>query len=152
VIGDLCHVLQRRRVLELTHSLSHRSQPTPMSADLPALLLASLQPHSRQQAESSLNALSQQPGFAVALLRLVLSTAGVDRPVRLAGVVYLKNLVMMRWEEVCLVPQLSRETVLIYDHLAIWYRIGYKPPPRNRQSDSPRRARTGLDSPLQLSG
>ncbi|KIM79693.1 hypothetical protein PILCRDRAFT_791278, partial [Piloderma croceum F 1598] len=83
-----------------------------MSADLPALLQASLHPHSRQQAESSLNALSLQPGFAVALLRLVLSSAGVDRPVRLAGVVYLKNLVMMRWEEdINPLPEIDKATL-----------------------------------------
>lgn len=72
-----------------------------MSTDLPTLLLASLQPTSRKQAESSLNALSLQPGFIIALLRLVLESTQ-DRAVRLAGGVYLKNLVKLRWEEVSL--------------------------------------------------
>jgi hypothetical protein len=72
-----------------------------MSTDLPTLLLASLQPASRKQAESSLNALSLQPGFITALLRLVLESTQ-DRAVRLAGGVYLKNLVKLRWEEVSL--------------------------------------------------
>jgi len=73
-----------------------------MSADLPTLLLASLNPSTRQQAEAQLTQLSLQPGFVLALLRLVLAGAelGLDRPVRLAGCVYLKNLVKLRWEEV----------------------------------------------------
>jgi exportin-2 (importin alpha re-exporter) len=70
-----------------------------MSTDLPTLLLASLHPTTRKQAESNLNELSLQPGFITALLRLVLE-ASQDRAVRLAGGVYLKNLVKLRWEEV----------------------------------------------------
>src|SRR5712664_3737290 len=74
---------------------------------LPQLLLASLNPQSRQHAESSLNELSLQPGFVAALLRFVLGfDSGVDaeRAVRLAGAVYLKNLIKLRWEEVCSFP------------------------------------------------
>ena len=71
---------------------------TPM-ADLPALLLASLQPDSRKQAEQSLQALSLQPGFLPHLLTLVLQSSQ-DRAVRLAGSVYLKNLVKSRWDDV----------------------------------------------------
>ena len=61
-------------------------------AELPSLLLASLRPDSRKQAEQSLHALSLQPGFLTHLLSLVLQSAQ-DRAVRLAGSVYLKNLV-----------------------------------------------------------
>ncbi|GLB42771.1 putative importin alpha re-exporter [Lyophyllum shimeji] len=67
-------------------------------ADLPALLLASLNPSTRKQAEQSLNAVSVQPGFLSHLLRLVLESTQ-DRAVRLAGGVYLKNITKLRWEE-----------------------------------------------------
>ncbi|KAG6868898.1 hypothetical protein C0993_008196 [Termitomyces sp. T159_Od127] len=67
-------------------------------ADLPALLLASLQPTTRKQAETNLNAVSVQPGFLSHLLRLVLEPSQ-DRAVRLAGGVYLKNISKHRWEE-----------------------------------------------------
>jgi exportin-2 (importin alpha re-exporter) len=75
---------------------------TTMRPDLPTLLLASLHPNTRKQAESTLNELSQQPAFITALLRLVLdATTPGGVPVRLAGGVFLKNLVKLRWEEVC---------------------------------------------------
>ncbi|KAF5378153.1 hypothetical protein D9615_007619 [Tricholomella constricta] len=67
-------------------------------ADLPALLLASLNPDTRKQAEQSLNAVSVQQGFLSHLLRLVLQPSQ-DRAVRLAGGVYLKNVTKLRWEE-----------------------------------------------------
>jgi hypothetical protein len=70
---------------------------------LPQLLLASLNPQSRQHAGSSLNELSLQPGFVAALLRFVLGfDSGVDaeRAVPLAGAVYLQNLIKLPWEEV----------------------------------------------------
>ncbi|KAF8063522.1 CAS/CSE protein [Lyophyllum atratum] len=67
-------------------------------ADLPALLLASLNPDTRKQAEQSLNAVSVQQGFLSHLLRLVLEPSQ-DRAVRLAGGVYLKNITKLRWEE-----------------------------------------------------
>ncbi|KAL4253719.1 XPO2/CSE1 family protein [Abortiporus biennis] len=67
-------------------------------SDLPALLLASLSPSSRKQAEQNLQALSQQPGFLATLLRLVLDQSQ-DRSVRLAGSVYFKNLVKSRWDD-----------------------------------------------------
>ena len=72
--------------------------PTAM-AELPSLLLASLRPDSRKQAEQSLQSLSLQPGFLTHLLSLVLQSAQ-DRAVRLAGSVYLKNLVKSRWDDV----------------------------------------------------
>ncbi len=68
-------------------------------ADLSSLLLASLNPESRKQAEQNLSAFSTQPGFLTHLLRLVLEPS-VDRPVRLAGSIYLKNITKLRWEEV----------------------------------------------------
>ncbi|KAG7096402.1 hypothetical protein E1B28_003845 [Marasmius oreades] len=67
-------------------------------ADLPNLLLASLNPTTRKQAEQNLNALSEQPGFLPHLLQLVLDQSA-DRAVRLSASVYLKNLVKLRWEE-----------------------------------------------------
>ncbi|KAI0077557.1 Cse1-domain-containing protein [Panus rudis PR-1116 ss-1] len=67
-------------------------------ADIPSLLLASLAPATRKQAEQNLQALSLQPAFATHLLRLVLDTSS-DRSVRLAGSVYLKNLVKSRWDD-----------------------------------------------------
>ncbi|PIL29858.1 hypothetical protein GSI_08065 [Ganoderma sinense ZZ0214-1] len=67
-------------------------------AELPSLLLASLRPDSRKQAEQSLHSLSLQPGFLTHLLSLVLQSAQ-DRAVRLAGSVYLKNLIKSRWED-----------------------------------------------------
>ncbi|KIP01732.1 hypothetical protein PHLGIDRAFT_336871 [Phlebiopsis gigantea 11061_1 CR5-6] len=67
-------------------------------SDLPALLLASLSPHTRKQAEQSLTALSSQPGFLPHLLRLVLEPSQ-DRSVRLAASVFFKNVVKNRWED-----------------------------------------------------
>ncbi|TFK31640.1 importin alpha re-exporter [Crucibulum laeve] len=67
-------------------------------ADLPTLLLASLNPDTRKQAEQNLNAVSTQPGFLSHLLRLVLDPAQ-DRAVRLSGSVYLKNITKLRWDE-----------------------------------------------------
>ncbi|KAJ7918955.1 CAS/CSE protein [Mycena leptocephala] len=67
-------------------------------SDLPSLLLASLNPTTRKLAEQNLNALSLQPGFLSHLLRLILD-ATKERPVRLAGSVFLKNIARLRWEE-----------------------------------------------------
>lgn len=71
-----------------------------MSSDLSSLLLASLQPSTRKQAETNLDQLSLQPGFILALLRLILDLSQ-DRAVRLAASVYLKNVTKLKWEEVC---------------------------------------------------
>ena len=68
-------------------------------SDLPSLLLASLNPSSRKQAEQNLHALSAQPGFLPVLLTLVLE-ASQDRSVRLAGSVFFKNVVKNKWEDV----------------------------------------------------
>ncbi|KAK7436636.1 importin-alpha export receptor [Stygiomarasmius scandens] len=67
-------------------------------ADLPNLLLASLNPATRKQAENSLSAYSSQQGFLSHLLRLVIDQ-NQDRPVRQAGSIYLKNIAKLRWED-----------------------------------------------------
>ncbi|OSC99927.1 Cse1-domain-containing protein [Trametes coccinea BRFM310] len=67
-------------------------------AELPSLLLASLNPATRKQAEQNLQSLSVQPGFLSHLLTLVLQSSQ-DRAVRLAASVYLKNLIKSRWED-----------------------------------------------------
>jgi exportin-2 (importin alpha re-exporter) len=79
-------------------------------ADLAGLLLASLIPDSRKQAEQNLNALGLQQGFLSHLLRLVLDPAQ-DRPVRLSGSIYLKNITKHRWEEASF---LNSHIVLLY--------------------------------------
>ena len=68
-------------------------------ADLPALLLASLNPDTRKQAEQNLTVLSTHQGFLTHLLNLILEPSQ-DRAVRLSGSVYLKNITKLRWEEV----------------------------------------------------
>ncbi|KAH7929305.1 Cse1-domain-containing protein [Leucogyrophana mollusca] len=67
-------------------------------SDLASLLQASLQPASRKQAEQQLHTLTSQPGFLPHLLRLILDPSK-DRPTRLAGGIYLKNIAKLRWEE-----------------------------------------------------
>ena len=74
--------------------------------DLPALLLASLNPDTRKQAEQNLTVLSSQQGFLIHLLNLILNPSQ-DRAVRLSGSVYLKNITKLRWEEVNLTPYYS---------------------------------------------
>lgn len=68
-------------------------------SELPQLLLASLNPATRKQAEQSLDAFSAQQGFLSHLLRLVLDQSQ-ERAVRLSGSVYLKNIAKLKWEEV----------------------------------------------------
>lgn len=68
-------------------------------SDLPTLLLASLNPQTRKQAEQNLAALSQQQGFLPVLLRLVLEPSQ-DRSVRLAASVFFKNVVKNKWDDV----------------------------------------------------
>jgi exportin-2 (importin alpha re-exporter) len=67
-------------------------------SDIPKLLLASLKPSTRKQAEQSLATYSRQPAFVVHLLRLVLDASN-DSAVRLAASVYLKNTVRLGWLE-----------------------------------------------------
>jgi hypothetical protein len=78
------------------------SVPSPhiiYAMDLGALLLASLQPQSRQNAETQLTALSTQPGFLIHLLQLVLDSNQLIQT-RQAGGVYFKNNVKRRWDAV----------------------------------------------------
>lgn len=65
-------------------------------SDIPKLLLESLNPHTRKQAEQALDAYSRQPAFVIHLLQLVLTTSN-DTAVRLAASVYLKNRVKLGW-------------------------------------------------------
>ena len=70
-------------------------------ADIPQLLLASLNPQTRKQAEQTLTAYSDQPGFLTSLLQLVLE-GSQDNATRLAAAVYLKNQAKTMWlPEVC---------------------------------------------------
>ena len=73
----------------------------PNLPDLPALLLASLNPETRKQAEQNLTLLSSQQNFLIYILDLILNPSQ-DRAVRLSGSVYLKNITKLRWEEVSL--------------------------------------------------
>ena len=75
----------------------------PNLPDLPALLLASLNPETRKQAEQNLTLLSSQQNFLIYILDLILNSSQ-DRAVRLSGSVYLKNITKLRWEEVSLTP------------------------------------------------
>ena len=68
-------------------------------ASLPALLQASLSPDTRKQAEATLNQLCANTSFLSHLLRLVLDTTQ-DRAIRLAGSIFLKNVVKTKWEDV----------------------------------------------------
>jgi Importin-beta N-terminal domain len=110
-----------------------------MSTNLPTLLLASLHPSTRKQAESALTGLSTQPGFLNALLALVLD-AQAERSVRLAGCVYLKNCVKLRWEEV--------SVLLCLGAIDLPFGTGNQRPPRKRQVKSARIARPGYDRAL----
>jgi exportin-2 (importin alpha re-exporter) len=74
-------------------------------SDIPKLLLDSLNPHTRKQAEHSLHAYSRQPAFVNHLLQLILDASN-DSAVRLAASVYLKNTVRLGWlEDVCSLEQ-----------------------------------------------
>ena len=80
-------------------------------SDIPKLLLDSLNPNTRKQAEQSLAAYRRQPAFVVHLLQLILDASN-DNAVRLAASVYLKNTVRLGWlEDVC---DLAQTRLLIY--------------------------------------
>ena len=81
------------------HHPPHTLPATRAMSQLPELLLASLNPNTRKQAEQNLNSLSQQPGFLPVLLRLVVEPSQ-DRSVRLAASVFFKNVVRNKWEDV----------------------------------------------------
>lgn len=102
--------LEEEQALVSIHDHDHHTLILDMS-QLPQLLLASLDPNTRKQAEQNLHALSQQPAFLTTLLRLVLDPAQ-DRPVRLAGSVFFKNVVKNKWDDVrltcrCVLPTLT---------------------------------------------
>jgi exportin-2 (importin alpha re-exporter) len=85
-------------------SLRHSFLPPTKSfnvrmADLSALFLASLNPQTRKQAESTLAQYATQPEFVLHLLQLTLD-GSQDRAVRLAASVYLKNIARKRWTPV----------------------------------------------------
>jgi exportin-2 (importin alpha re-exporter) len=76
--------------------VSLASLQSAVMSDIPKLLLESLNPHTRKQAEQALDAYSRQPAFVVHLLQLVLATSN-NAAVRLAASVYLKNRVKLGW-------------------------------------------------------
>lgn len=63
---------------------------------IPRYLAESLNPQNAKQAESHLRSIESQPQFAINLLHVVAST-NLDLSVRLAGAVFLKNLVKRKW-------------------------------------------------------
>ncbi|XP_053624286.1 importin-7 [Plodia interpunctella] len=65
---------------------------------LTEILRATIDPNQRQQAEEQLSQIHKIIGFAPSLLQVVMLNE-VQPPVRLAGVVYLKNLVTSGWQE-----------------------------------------------------
>ncbi|GBE78775.1 hypothetical protein SCP_0116680 [Sparassis crispa] len=98
-----CHRARARKVASQSRptsspSITSNSSSVFIMSELPTLLLASLNPASRKQAEQNLQSLSLQPGFLSVLLRLVLEQSQ-DRAARLAGSVYLKNVVKNRWDD-----------------------------------------------------
>ena len=94
-------------------------------SDIPKLLLDSLNPTTRKQAEKSLAAYSRQPAFVVHLLQLVLDASN-DGAVRLAASVYLKNRVRLGWlGDVC---DLKQTPLLIYRSYSFEGRVPYLTP------------------------
>ena len=76
-----------------------------MEAELPALLTQTLSPDrdQRRGAEDKLSKLETQPGFSLALLRLVQqhsapTTRPESRPLRSSASIYFKNLVRRSWD------------------------------------------------------
>lgn len=91
------HVIGRVLCRAATRSASSlASLQCAVMSDIPKLLLESLNPHTRKQAEQALDAYSRQPAFVVHLLQLVLATSN-NAAVRLAASVYLKNRVKLGW-------------------------------------------------------
>ncbi|XP_050295459.1 importin-7 [Anthonomus grandis grandis] len=62
------------------------------------LLRSTIDPNQRQQAESQLDQIHKIIGFAPALLQVIMMT-DCDMPVRQAGAIYLKNLVLSNWQD-----------------------------------------------------
>ncbi|QEL59803.1 hypothetical protein CJJ09_001889 [Candidozyma auris] len=63
---------------------------------IPGYLKESLNPNHAKQAESHLRSIESQPHFAINLIHTVAST-NLDPGVRLAGALFLKNLVKRKW-------------------------------------------------------
>ncbi|EGW35169.1 uncharacterized protein SPAPADRAFT_48204 [Spathaspora passalidarum NRRL Y-27907] len=63
---------------------------------IPTYLEQSLSPQYAKQAEKLLRSIENQPGFAINLLHVIAST-NLPQAVRLAGAVFLKNLVRRKW-------------------------------------------------------
>lgn len=63
---------------------------------IPVYLKQSLDPQSAKQAESHLRSIETQPHFAINLLNVVASTS-VEPAIRLAGSLFLKNLIRRKW-------------------------------------------------------
>ncbi|KAH7932359.1 importin-8 [Rhipicephalus sanguineus] len=62
------------------------------------ILRATIDPNQRETAEKQLEQVHKIIGFAPSLLQVVM-TASLDMPVRQAGAIYLKNLVVQFWQE-----------------------------------------------------
>lgn len=63
---------------------------------IPSYLRESLNPQNAKNAETHLRSIESQPHFAINLLHVVAST-NIDPAVRLAGALFLKNLVKRKW-------------------------------------------------------
>ncbi len=94
--------------------------------DFPALLRASLDPSSRREAEHRLKELAGAPVFLPTLLQFVVGSGGtvggvaaVDRSIRLAGAVYLKNVVKRNWVDVRAIPSLCALRICS-DRISCW--------------------------------
>jgi hypothetical protein len=69
-------------------------------ADLPTLLVASLDPSSRKEAENKLTTYSLQENFLSHLLSSLILDSSQNYNVRLAGSVFFKNVIKKRWSAV----------------------------------------------------
>ena len=116
-------------------------------ADLPSLLLESLDPNTRKQAEQHLYTISTQPGFLLHLLQLVLEPSQ-NRAARLAGGVYLKNITKLRWEEVS--SSLSCDFGYV-DQSGLIHQ-GCTTTARDRQGNPERSTNTSNDSVIEYRG
>eukprot|EP00735_Rhodelphis_limneticus_P003519 TRINITY_DN14999_c0_g1::TRINITY_DN14999_c0_g1_i1::g.25742::m.25742 TRINITY_DN14999_c0_g1::TRINITY_DN14999_c0_g1_i1::g.25742 ORF type:complete len:1023 (-),score=353.00,sp/F4IRR2/SAD2_ARATH/31.33/9e-160,IBN_N/PF03810.14/3.5e-13,IBN_N/PF03810.14/6.6e+02,Cse1/PF08506.5/5.1e-13,HEAT_2/PF13646.1/3.4e+03,HEAT_2/PF13646.1/3.4e+02,HEAT_2/PF13646.1/0.024,HEAT_2/PF13646.1/3.3e+02,HEAT_2/PF13646.1/1.2e+04,Xpo1/PF08389.7/0.0034,Xpo1/PF08389.7/1.2e+03,Xpo1/PF08389.7/5.7e+03,Xpo1/PF08389.7/1.2e+04,Xpo1/PF0838 len=72
------------------------------------------EPQIRKHAEEELKAYETTPGYMVALFRLVMSTT-ISADIRLAGIIYFKNVVMRMWHEGNILS--AQEKTLVRDNL-----------------------------------
>ncbi|CUM57916.1 unnamed protein product, partial [Debaryomyces tyrocola] len=63
---------------------------------IPQYLDQSLLPQHAKEAEAQLKSIENQPGFSVNLLHIIAST-NLSPSIRLAGVLFFKNLVKRKW-------------------------------------------------------